>query len=157
MTKHKFKVGEYIRVYDCSDCGDDSRALYCDGWIGEISTHGTIKLQENGKNWRGWFHPKQCRRLVKKKKPVGVHGYQHIQDSLKCSQMLREFNQNQKSRPFQVGDEVMVRATVTHDYGAEGYRWQMLLLKFATWNGGEALSIDCTLIKPADEKSEEGE
>ena len=58
----KFKVGDRVRVYMGHYA--DKQGHYKDLEIIEISEQGGIKVN----SWDGWYHPKQCRKLVKKKR-----------------------------------------------------------------------------------------
>lgn len=69
----KFKVGEKIRVYigvntDDYDFLEEEFKPYVDDLVTEIRRDSLMKigLYEN------WFHPKQCRRLIPKKKRRSV-------------------------------------------------------------------------------------
>ncbi len=83
----KFKIGDRVRVYL-------STTNIQTGTVQQIISNNEIKilcdvfLKPAYPNL--FVHPKQCRKLVKKKKEININ---NVENLLKCMQLIREFEE----------------------------------------------------------------
>lgn len=86
----KYKVGDKVRVYDI-DRGT-SHTTHDFGIIESIEGRALfvrMRFWGTPDNNVFWFHEKQCRKLVKKKKEVNIND---PAKSLACSKIIQKFN-----------------------------------------------------------------
>lgn len=63
--KTKFELGERIVAYT-----PGAGRIIC--VVDHIDSDGLIKIASNATGTKQWVHPKQCRKLRKKSKPIGL-------------------------------------------------------------------------------------